>query len=65
MTTSKATFYRDARGTVARIRHNSDGSASVTVYDASGRAIFGKCYGSPTGAKRALRKFGSQWKAQK
>jgi hypothetical protein len=58
-------YYRDLYGATASIRINRDGSATLKVADANGKAIYGKCYSSERAAKCSMGKLGDEWKEQK
>ena len=55
-------YFVDAHGATASIQENRDMSATLKVADANGKPIFGKCYGSYIGARRALGKLGDCWR---
>lgn len=55
-------YFVDTYGATASIQENRDMSATLKVADANGRPMFGKCYGSYIGARRALGKLGDGWR---
>ena len=58
-------YFKDFYGCTASIRLNNDGSASLKVFNAYGKGILWKYYGSERAAKIAMGRLGDCWKEVK
>ena len=55
-------FYRDCYGCTASIQPRRNGTAKLIIKDPIGRVVVNRPYISDAGARRAMNRFGEDWK---